>query len=169
MTGSTEQRDSTRDLCHIPLLFARQQSQTYHEATVFNISEEGMYLEAQRKLSAGDDIRIRLTDTDAHGLEKPCIEMNNATVVWCAEVEKYGRQLFGAGISFSAVDIIVPEEDFSDIEYHCDMCGKRMSAGEFKKIQDSICLCPICHEYLNSFPESLRKWCIERFLMGNSP
>lgn len=169
MTMSTEQRDCTRESCHISLLFAEQQSQTYHEATVFNISEEGMYLEARRKLSAGDDIRIRPADTDARGLEKPCVEMNNATVVWCTEVEKGGGQLYGAGISFSAVDIIVPGEKSSDIEYHCDMCGKRMNAGEFKKIQDSICLCPICHEYLNSFPELLRRWCIERFLMGNSP
>ena len=169
MTGFAEQRNSIRELCRIPLMFAEQQSHTYHNATIFNISGEGMYLEARRKLIAGDGIRIRLADKDAEGLETSCIEMDNATVVWCTAVEKDRGHFYGAGISFNAADIRVQEETASDIEYHCDMCGTRMNAGDFKKIRGSVCLCTICHEYLNSFPEALRRWCIERFLMVNSP
>lgn len=169
MAGFTEQRHCIRESCRIPLIFAFHRSHTYYDATVMNISKDGMYLETRKRLRAGSGIRIRLEGTDATVCEeKRFLEMDNATVLWCTGVEKGDGRFFGAGISFNLSDIVASEEEGAGIEYHCDMCGKKMNAGEFQKIQGRVCLCAICHEYLSTFPEALRKRCIERFLTVNS-
>jgi hypothetical protein len=167
MAESAEHRGCTRQTCNFPLKFALQHSRAYLDATVFNISEQGIYLEADSKLKPGADITIRLTDVDANGLERLSIEMSKATIIWCAKVEKGGGHFYGAGINFPAAEMSLPADSASYIEYHCDMCGKRMDENEVIKIHDNICFCTVCHIYLDSFPEALRKRCIERFLMGN--
>jgi len=168
MAESTENRGCTRQTCNFPLKIALPHSQTYLDATVCNISKHGMYLEADSELKPGAFITFRMTDVNVNELERLSIEMSNATIIWCDGVETENGRFYGAGINFPAAETSLSAGIASDIEYHCDMCGKRMSENEFIKIHDTIRLCNVCNAYLDSFPELLRKRCIEGFLAGNS-
>jgi hypothetical protein len=168
MAGSIEQRACARKSCQIPLKFAVQKSDKYFDATMFNISDEGIYMEARQKLSPGDDIWIKMMDNEDVGSGKRFLEIKEATVIWSALFKKDNGSFYGAGINMGVTDILGRTQVSPDIEYHCDMCGKRVKTKEFQKRIDCVCLCSVCSEYLNSFPESLRKRCIERFLLGNA-
>jgi hypothetical protein len=168
MAESVEQRACARKSCQIPLKFAVQKSDKYFDATIFNMSDEGMYMEARQKLSPGDDIRIKMMNTEEVGSEKRSLEIKEATIIWSALFKKDDGNFYGAGISMGITDILGLTRVSTDIEYHCDMCGKKVKTKEFQERKDCVCLCSVCNEYLDSFPESLRRRCIERFLLGNA-
>lgn len=167
MAGSIEQRACARKSCQIPLKLAVKKSDKYFDATMLNISDEGMYLEARRKLTPGDGIRIKMMNTDEVGPGKRLLEIKDATIIWSALFRKDDGKFYGAGISMGVTDILGRKKDLSDIEYHCDMCGRKVKTKEFREKIKCVCLCSVCSEYLDSFPESLRKRCIDRFLLGN--
>ncbi len=164
MAESPDQRKHPRKSCRIPLKFAREQSDIYGDALVRNISEHGIYVEAHEELRAGAGIRIRLMSTPAPGPANLSGRENVATIIWCTRIETDHGHFYGAGMRLGGTSLNDRAGAAPDGEYHCALCGKKMTGAEVNSIEGCQSLCNICRDYLNDFPQSLRKWFIERFL-----
>lgn len=164
----SEHRTHARKDCRIPLeVECTARGRVFPcEATLYNISQEGIYLETDQELRPGEPVHIRLIQEVPRVLECAHLYDCNGTIRWSRQ-HKIGRhRLYGAGVRFyfSAVTGEIIEEG-PGIVCKCDMCGETISLWDARQ-QGPAWLCPACRRCLERYPEALSR-VTTRYLIGN--
>ncbi len=164
----SEHRTHKRMDCRIPLeLECTARGRVFPcEATLYNVSEEGIYLETDKELRAGEPVHIRLIQEVPRVLE--CVHLYdcNGTIRWSRQ-HKIGRhRLYGAGVRFyfsPATGEMI--EEGPGIACQCDMCGETISLWDARQ-QGPAWLCRACRRCLEKYPETIYR-VTARYLIGN--
>ncbi|WP_462324305.1 PilZ domain-containing protein [Desulfoplanes sp.] len=84
-----------------PIQFVSENSYRTYHATMKNYSSGGMYLEANRPLIPGKDIRISMSKYTAQEKSGPEIFSGYfGRIVWCTPVTSKASSVYGAGIEY---------------------------------------------------------------------
>ena len=104
LTKFQENREtrSYRRIAHsTPVQFVSENSYRTYRATMKNYSSGGMYIESERPLIPGKDIRISMSDYTAREKKGPEIFSGYfGRIVWCYPVDSTSSEVYGAGIEY---------------------------------------------------------------------
>lgn len=152
-----ERRFQHRKKTNLPVQFARQNDPIYHDATLFNVSQGGMYFESRQKFSQGEVVYLTATaDAPAHYAGHAYA----ARVKWCKQLRPWyqiGAQTVGDGRMVSGNSCEAP---------FCDCCECRHEP-KMIRTGDSLHLCRECFISLSGLPGKSVKSSLNRFLAGN--
>jgi hypothetical protein len=152
---SCNYRAYCRDNRESPIQYANLNTEKYHDAKMYNISEGGMYFESsQNSLRRGSEVHIRVTDYSPDIYGPSARDGYRAEVMWCRKILKEGAQsCYGVGVRFMVNT--------------CDHCGGTFSYSEIHRTDDFLFLCPDCLTRLRTLPDGKLRGTIENYLMGN--
>ncbi len=164
----SEHRTHTRKDCRIPLeVECPARGRAFpREAMLYNVSEEGIYLETEQELRPGEPVHIHLAQEIPRVLE--CVHLYdcNGTIRWSTQ-RKVGRhRLYGAGVRFYFSPATGGEvEEGPGIVRRCDMCGEKISLWDARQ-QGPAWLCRECRKCLERYPGVIYR-VTTRYLIGN--
>lgn len=166
MAPFRENRTHSRVNCRIPLKYLPWKSSRSFNATIYNVSDDGAYIETCHAVKPGESILIRLT-TDMPDDIADIIPSENAGLVRWSRTMRTGRsRLYGAGVRFYYPELVDKIEKSSGLKYSCDVCGKSLGLRDIKQRQGLIWMCPLCSDNIEDLPEALYK-ATTRYLIGN--
>lgn len=133
---------------------------------MYNMSDEGLYLEAQGRVSPGSKVIIQDVRAQDEGDTYAALKGNAGVVRWARPIERQKRGLFGYGIWLYYPDLAEGFEALRDIRFYCDMCGQPVKIGNLKGQKGPLWMCPRCNDFVESLPDVLGEE-LDRYLMGN--
>lgn len=166
MAQIRENRMHSRMYCRIPLECLSKQSDQSFQATVFNVSDDGVYLEADRELRPGENILIHTAQEVPKEVTCKELEDNVGIIRWTRYMEQEGHHLFGAGLKLYYPDMMEDLKDLESLTYYCDMCGTTIRFTDVQQSKGIIWMCPRCNTYVENLPQALYET-TSRFLIGN--
>ncbi len=166
MALGREHRTQQRMNCRIPMEYTFRRSHKAYQATVYNISDDGLSVETDRELRPGQDVRILInqdvpeefTHIAAHGDQSGIIR-------WSLPVKSGRRHVYRAGIMLSSPGMKRAFQGLPEAQYFCDICGEQVSYRQVRKV-GLLWMCPHCSEYVMHLPVAVRK-VTSRHLIGN--
>jgi predicted RNA-binding Zn-ribbon protein involved in translation (DUF1610 family) len=165
MTSFKENRTQPRINCRIPTEYTLKRSRKAHPATVYNISDIGLYIETGRELRPGQDIRIHMGRTAAIDLLSASPGDHTGIIRWAFPMSRGRHQIYGAGVMLMYPGAGIQARSFPDVQYFCDMCGEQIGFSRIRK-EGLVWLCPHCSEYVHHLPAGISR-VTSRHLIGN--
>lgn len=165
MTAYEEHRMHPRINCRIPTEFTLQRSRKAHPATVYNISDIGLYVESGRQLRPGQNIRIRMGGAAAVDLLSAAPGDHSGIIRWTLPMSRGRQQVYGAGVMLMYPGVSIEAGSSPDVQYFCDMCGEQIGFSRVRK-EGLAWLCPHCSEYVHNLPADVSR-VTSRYLIGN--
>jgi hypothetical protein len=98
-----EQRKQMRAQCRIPLGLACTSYKTNmpFQVTIYNINDNGLYLETTRELEPDDEILIHAVNHTPLGITARLLSENVGIIRWLKTIQRGNSHFtYGAGISF---------------------------------------------------------------------
>ena len=165
-----DHRAHMRTQCRIPLEIRRSVRGTAGAcgATLYNVSEEGIYIETEQKFGTGE--RVHIHPIQQVPRASGCAHLYDATgvVQWSRPVRIGRRRMYGAGVLFHVREEIEEETgERRSVVYQCDLCGVTISLWDVRQQQDSAWLCPRCRGSFKRLPEAIGRTVV-RYLIGNA-
>lgn len=165
MTTDQEHRTQSRISCRIPMEYTFKRSRKPYRATVYNISDTGLYAETERELKPGQDIRIHIHQDVPEEVVHAPLEDQSGIIRWSVPMSRGRHQLYGVGIILSHPGVIRGFEGLPDVQYFCDVCGEQLTYRQVRKV-GLIWMCPRCSEYVRHLPVAVCR-VTSRHLIGN--
>ncbi len=166
MAQIREHRTHPRTYCRIPLdCLSKQSDQSFH-ATVFNLSDDGVYLETDHVVRPGENILIHAAQEVPEEVACKEFEDNVGIIRWSSYMEQGEHHLFGAGVKFYYPDMMEDLKEVRGLTYYCDMCGRTIRFTDVQQSKGIIWMCPRCNAYVENLPKALNET-TSRFLIGN--
>jgi hypothetical protein len=168
MTTFRDHRTHPRTPClaHLEIDCMSCRTREHIQGVTYNMSDEGIYLEAERPLRAGAKVIIR--DVHDEEREESCnvLKGNAGVVRWATTMERQAGQLFGYGIWLYYPDLTEGFEGLKDIRFYCDMCGKPVKIRDLRQQKGPLWMCPRCNDSMEHLPDVLEEE-LDRYLVGN--
>jgi hypothetical protein len=168
MTAIRDHRTHPRTPClaHLEIDCMSCRTREHIQGVTYNMSDEGLYVEAARHIERG--ARIIIQDVRDEQAEQGCGELRgNAGVVrWIRHMERDGDMFFGYGIWLYYPDLAEGFDSMRDIRFFCDMCGKPVKIRELKQQKGPLWMCPRCNRHIEGLPDELEQD-LDRYLVGN--
>jgi ribosomal protein L37AE/L43A len=136
-----------------------------YQATVYNISDEGLYFETDRELKPGQDIRISIRQDLPEEFTHIADGDQSGIIRWSLPVTSGRRHVYRAGIRLSSTGAKRAFQGLPEAQYFCDVCGEQISYRQVRK-EGLVWLCPHCSEYFMNLPPSVSR-VTSRHLIGN--
>lgn len=166
MAQSRENRMHSRTNCRIQLECLVKQSEKPFQATVFNVGNDGVYLETDRELKPGEDILIHTSRKAPEETAFQELGDNAGIIRWSRYMGQGAHHIFGAGVKFYSPKMMEDFKGPDSLICYCDMCSKGLSLTDARKSTGIVGMCPGCNTYVENLPEALQKTA-SRFLIGN--
>ncbi|MDM8550988.1 PilZ domain-containing protein [Desulfobacterales bacterium HSG2] len=161
-----ERRVHLRSYYEAPIMYAKFNMKGYHEATMYNISEGGMYFESNYALPAGSPVYIKTINFSADDYMPGAYRAYVAQVRWCRK--NTNASGFGTGVQYMARGYIINGTRPHQPELvRCDLCGERTPSEDAHETDDSMHLCLNCFKHLGALIDGKIKKSIIRFVSGN--
>ena len=141
-----------------------KRSRKSYRATVYNFSDTGLYVESDRELKPGQDIRIHIRP-DADKIIPAPYDDHPAIIRWALPMSSGRHHMYGAGVMLYYPGVNKGLGGLPDIQYFCDMCGEEITSGQVVK-EGLVWLCPHCSEYIRHLPVGVSR-VTSRYLIGN--
>jgi hypothetical protein len=168
MTALRDHRTHPRTPClaHLEIDCMSCRTREHIQGTTFNMSDEGLYVEADRHL--GRNARVIIQDVRDEGGVQSCVELKgNAGVVrWARHMEREGGTVFGYGIWLYYPDLAEGFDAIRDVTFFCDMCGRHVRIRDLKQQRGPLWMCPRCNAHIEHLPEVIEDD-LDRYLVGN--
>ncbi len=166
MAPFREHRTHSRISCRIPLEFLPWKSSRSCSGVIYNVSDDGAYIETGYEIDPGENILIHLT-RDMPGEIAERVPSDNAGMIrWSRTVRRGRNRLYGAGVRFYYPELMDKLEEGSGPKYFCDMCGKSLDLKNVRLHRGLVWMCPLCSDHVENLPDSLYR-IASRYLMGN--
>ena len=162
MIAYSERRIHLRSYYEAPIMYAKFNMNGYREATMYNISDGGMYFESNDVLPEGIPIYIKVINFSPDNYIPGAYRAYIAQVRWCRKNNASG---FGAGVQYVARGYITNEHQATRIQ--CDLCGEKISSGEIHETDDAMLMCLNCFKHFGTLIDGKIKKSIVRFVNGN--
>lgn len=144
------------------------QTGDHFHATLWDVSKDGLYIETEYELIQGENISISMEQQEFEGLSGTWkIDNTTGIVRWLRTMEQSGHRLYGAGVTFSSMDLDETCEGKRTMNASCDLCGVSSGVTCAMHHLGLIWLCPECNDQMNHLPEKLDE-IMEEFLIGNA-
>lgn len=166
MAPFREHRTHSRTSCRIPLEFLPWKSRRPFNAMVYNVSDDGAYIETSHPVDPGENVLIHLARRMPDEVAGRVPRENAGMIRWARPMHRGRSRLYGAGIRFYYPELMDEIEEGSGLNYFCDLCGRSLGFGEIRQLQSLIWICPSCSDAVEKLPEALYKTA-SRYLMGN--
>jgi hypothetical protein len=166
MAPFREHRTHSRISCRIPLECLPWKSSRPFSATVYNVSDDGAYIETSHEVKPGENILIHLARNMPDEIAEIVPNENAGMVRWSRPMRRGRNRLYGAGVRFYYPELMDNIDESSSLKYYCDMCGRSLSLGDIRQHQGLIWMCPLCSDYIEGLPEVLYNTA-SRYLIGN--
>ncbi len=165
MALDREHRTHQRMSCRIPMEYTFRRSHKAYQATVYNVSDDGLYVETDRELRPGQDIRISIRQDMPEGFTHLALDDQSGIIRWSLPVTSGRRHVYRAGIRISSPGMKRTFQGLPEAQYFCDICGEQVSYRQVRKV-GLIWMCPHCSEYVTHLPVAVRR-VASRHLIGN--
>ncbi|HON39357.1 MAG: PilZ domain-containing protein [Desulfomonilia bacterium] len=165
MAFGQENRTHQRLNCRIPMEYTLRRSRKPYQATVYNISDGGLYVETDRELRPGQDIRISIHQDMPEGFNHLALDDQSGIIRWSLPATTGRRRVYRAGIRLSSADVRRAFQGLPEVQYFCDVCGEQVSYRQVRKAE-LIWMCPHCSEYVKRLPGDICRMAY-RHLIGN--
>lgn len=165
MAFGQENRTQQRLNCRIPMEYTFRRSHKPYQATVYNISDDGLYVETNRELRPGQDIRIFIRQDMPEGFTHLALDDQSGIIRWSLPATTGRRHVYRAGIRLSSPEVQRAFQGLPGTQYFCDICGEQISYRQVRK-EGLIWMCPYCSEYVMHLPAGIRR-VASRHLIGN--
>ena len=154
-------RIQARENYEAPIIYAKYNDGDFHEATMYNSSQDGMYFESACDLRQGLYVYIKLAEP-GHDICLPGAYVGQ--VRWC--IKKNNASIYGIGVRFMARGHIINGKNAERSDCSCDLCGE-ITPEEILMTDDALSLCHDCFKRLGGLIEGNIKNSILRFMAGN--
>jgi hypothetical protein len=168
MTTFRDHRTHQRTPClgHLEIDCMSCRTRDHIQGVTYNMSDEGLYVEAEVRLGAGAKVIIQDVSDEA-GDERCRVLKGNAGVVrWTRAMERGSSPLFGYGIWLFYPDLAEGFEGLEDIRFYCDVCGHRVKLRDLRQQKGPLWMCPRCNRNIERLPDVLEEE-LDRYLVGN--
>ncbi len=166
--SDSKNRSYPRFFCEKPILFSTYEKNNFHEAVMYNIGEDGMYLESSVLLDSGADIYIKLTELSSCKMNSKDFNGYRGEVKWINTIEENADTVYGAGILLKVKGHFYLGGSFEKMGYPCEICRKNISD---EKIipgnKDYELICSTCCSRIDGWQDRIAKGYIESFIEGN--
>jgi hypothetical protein len=162
-----ENRSGLRMNCMFPVECSGGKHGDPFEATVWNMSDSGVYLETARELGPGENLTLSFPRglLEDMGISLP--GEGTGVVTWTCTMEFDEAVVYGAGVELFFPDRAGKGAGAGEVAYDCDVCGGAVTSGEhLVTLGDIIRMCGSCGRNVINLPNSLHV-VASRFLMGN--
>lgn len=168
MTPFREHRTHSRMQCRVPLkvVFQARRGRTTHEAVLYNVSEEGVYLETDHEFKPGDRVDVHPVQRVPRVLQSIHLGELPGTIQWSRSSHAGRHRVYCAGVRFEPARAAREEAaEPPGFVYLCDLCGEAITT-RFPGTAEPVWLCPECRRHLEGFPEPIVRITV-RHLIGN--
>jgi hypothetical protein len=169
MASFTEHRMHPRNRARIPsdVECVSCDADQIFNATIVNVSGDGLYLESNHPFGMGDGVFIHTLEHVPERLtDGKNIDAHAGIVRWTRAMERGGKQLYGAGVRFFYPGMLEDREAQNLFEYSCDVCSKAVGRRVGVRRSDYLWMCPKCSEFIDTLPSDLH-FITVRYLIGN--
>jgi hypothetical protein len=135
------------------------------QGVTYNMSDEGLYVEAERRIGRGAKIIVRDVHDD-DGLRCGVLKGNAGVIRWARPMGRGEHRVFGYGVWLYYPDLAEGFEGLEDIRFYCDMCGRPVKIMDLKQQKGPLWMCPRCNRHMESLPDVLEEE-LDRYLVGN--
>ncbi len=162
--SARDRRVYARKYYEAPISYAKFNAKGFYEATMYNISEGGMYFETEDALMIGAPVYIRMINFSPEAYTPGSHKAFVAQVRWCRKIPE--TSVFGAGVQYMAKAHLNGIDMDSETSL-CDLCGENTALTEIHETNDALGLCLDCFKRLGGLIDGKIKECIMRFATGN--
>lgn len=170
MAPFREHRTHTRLQCRVPLELksTAQKKKRAYEATIYNVSQDGVYIETSRELEPGEQVHLHLEQLVPRVLECGHLSDSTGVIRWSRPTEIGRHRMYRAGIR-----LFLPRigenavEGHPGVLYYCDMCGITVSLWDVRRQKGPVWLCSHCERHLERYQETVCR-VMTRYLIGNA-
>ncbi len=157
-------RFEARKNINIPILYAKDLDDSYHQAMLHNISMNGMYLVSNQMLLDGEYFFIKIEDS-LPGFEslKP-YDACAAQVKWCRKTDT--DSIYKVGVKRVGNAKIVKKRAVDTLNRCCELCTN-CPIQEIVKTDEQLYLCLNCFTFVSQLPGEALKSTLNRFMVGN--
>lgn len=159
-------RKYTRQLDHVPILYAGYDFGSYNEAVMINSCQDGMYFESGTPVQPQRDIFIKILKERHKGFESEQYKAFRARVKWCCQLAGGKIQIYGTGVQYTAKSHLVYGTNILNSNYLCDYCDHIVTDRRVHLTESGLVLCKDCLNYIETLPDSIVN-AVERVLKGN--
>ncbi len=167
MNGS-KNRSYPRFFCEEPILFTAYDTENYQKAIMYNIGEDGMYIESTAPLERGADVCIKMTGLSSGKIDFKDCNGYRGEVKWAHAIGKDTPPVYCAGILFKVKGQFCDGGCIEEMGYPCEICRKNMAdetaCGESMKYE---LVCPACYSKINECSDKRATKTIENLIEGN--
>jgi len=167
MNSYINKRCDPRNYYKAPIIYARENSSSYSDATMYNFSEGGMYFESDYAIRSGSYIYIRMINFSPDVYVPGAYKAYVAQVRWCRKISDGGRPLYGSGVKYTAKSYIPYRKNMRQCNHLCDLCGGKISPDQTHKTDDPLYLCLDCFKYMGKLIDGKIRESIMKFTIGN--
>jgi hypothetical protein len=155
MDACDENRAGSRTNCMILLECAMDRVEQAFEATAWNISGAGVYLETVQPLEPGERVGLRFPAGLVGDLALGMPGEGEGVVRWAVAMELDEGTMYGAGM-----EVLTPHLD-------CDVCGGAIPGPDhLVTLKETVRMCRSCGLNVTSLPAGLHGKAA-RYLLGN--
>jgi len=160
----SDRRFQARENINVPILYAKDHDDSYHQAIMYNVSMDGMYFESNQMFSQWEYFFIKINDS-LPGFEsvKP-YDACAAQVKWCKKPDIDSS--YKVGVKRVGKAKIVNKEEVDTSTFCCELCANT-SIQEVVKTDEHLYLCLNCFTCLSQLPGKALKANLNRFMVGN--
>ncbi len=162
------ERNYPRFFCEEPVLFSAYETENYQKATMYNIGEDGMYIETTAPLERGADVCIKLTDLSMCKMDSNDPNGYRGEVKWINTTEEDASPVYAAGIMFKVKGQFCDGGCIEKMGYPCEICRKNMAdemtsreSLEYERV------CSSCYDKIVESRDEKIKKTIEKIIEGN--
>jgi hypothetical protein len=168
MTTFRDHRTHSRTPClaHLEIDCMSCRTRGHIQGVTYNMSDEGLYVEAERGLRPGAKVIIRDVQEEERDERCTILKGNAGVVRWTRAMAGQAHPLFGLGIWLYYPDLAEGFEGLSDIRFYCDMCGKPVKMRDLRGQKGPLWMCPRCNDSMERLPDVLEED-LDRYLVGN--
>ncbi len=166
--SSSKNRSYPRSFCEAPVLFTPYETENYQKATMYNIGEDGMYMETTAPLERGADVCIKLTEFSSCKKDSVNCDGYRGEVKWIHTNEKNTPPVHCAGILFKVKGRICNGGCIEAMGFPCEICRKNMADETTRR--DSMeyeLVCPTCYSKIVECRDGKFTSGIENIIEGN--
>lgn len=134
---------------------------------MYSFSEGGLYFESFQSLVPDLHIYIIMTNYAPGSNGPEAYQSYLAKIRWCHKLPQIDTPRYGVGVEF--LEKSHTRFGFRENEsgHCCDLCDTDTTSELVCRIDDYICLCPPCFDYLEMISTGSVKESIMRFINGN--
>ncbi|MCP4687197.1 MAG: hypothetical protein GY859_04045 [Desulfobacterales bacterium] len=149
-------------------MFASYETEDYQKATMYNIGEDGMYMETTASLDRGADICIKLAELSTCRMNSIDCNGYRGEVKWIETKANDTPPMHRVGVLFKVKGRFCDGGCIKEMGFPCEICRKNMA--DETTCRESLeyeLVCPTCYSKLVECRDRRVTKTIENIIEGN--